>query len=164
MLSQTAEYALRAVVYLASSGDAPCVAQDIAKATRVPSGYLSKVLQGLVREKLVTSRRGLRGGFALARPASRISVLDVLAATDNPLQRITECPLGIGGHQGLCPVHRFVDEAIAELQKKFRRVTIEELVFTTRGEPPLCVVGRAARRSPSRSGRRAGTGKKAARR
>lgn len=138
MLSQTAEYALRAVVHLAANPDEPKVTRAIAEATRVPAGYLSKVLQGLVRTNLVRSQRGLGGGFKLARPAKQISVLDVLAATDNPLQRITECPIGVEAHKRLCPVHRFVDEAIAELERRFSTVSIAELLSGTDGAAPLC--------------------------
>ena len=67
MISQTVEYALRAVVYLADQGEAARTTQQIAEATRVPPAYLSKVMQGLSRGKLVHSQRGLHGGFTLAR-------------------------------------------------------------------------------------------------
>jgi len=164
MLSQTAEYAIRAVVYLAANADASHVTRNIAEATRVPPGYLAKVLQSLVRNRVVSSQRGLGGGFKLARAASAISVLDVLEATDNPLQRIKECPLGLGQHVNLCLVHRFVDEAIAELQQRFRDVTIADLLPTSDGAKPLCAVGGERTKPKSRRTRRskstAKTGKK----
>ena len=65
MISQTAEYALRAIVYLAGQ-ELPQTTQQIAATTRVPAGYLSKVLQALARGGLVHSQRGLHGGFTLA--------------------------------------------------------------------------------------------------
>ena len=94
MISLTAEYALRAVSWLASNGKEPLVNRDIADATQVPSGYLAKVLQSLGRAGLVTSQRGLGGGFVLGRSAEEISVLDVVNAVD-PLERIESCPLHI---------------------------------------------------------------------
>ena len=61
MISRTAEYALRAVVVLGSSPGGPLTTHQIAEQTRVPSGYLSKVLQALGRAGLVEAERGLRG-------------------------------------------------------------------------------------------------------
>ena len=67
VISQTAEYALRAIVYLAKMPDEAHITREIAEATRVPSGYLAKVMQTLVKADLVQSRRGLGGGFTLGR-------------------------------------------------------------------------------------------------
>src|SRR5579871_6722562 len=80
MFSQTAEYALRAVVFLASQEGKPRTTQEIALATKVPIGYLSKVMQGLGRKGLVHSQRGLHGGFTLARSAEELTVLDIIQA------------------------------------------------------------------------------------
>src|SRR5262245_46906388 len=116
MFSQTAEYALRAVVYLAAQGGEPRTAQQIAEVTRVPAGYLSKVMQALSRAGLVHSQRGLGGGFTLAVPPADLTVLDVVQAVD-PIRRIKSCPLGIKGHVNLCPLHRRLDQAIALVEK-----------------------------------------------
>ena len=66
MLSQTVEYSLRAIVWLASHPDDPQTNQQIANATLVPAGYLSKVMQSLGRGGLVTAQRGKRGAYARA--------------------------------------------------------------------------------------------------
>jgi Rrf2 family protein len=142
MFTQTTEYALRAVVYLASQAGQPRTAQQIAEATAVPHReYMAKVLQGLNRAGLVQSQRGLHGGFSLARPATELTVLDVVQAVE-PLQRIRGCPLGIAGHINLCPLHRRLDQAIALVEDALRRSTIAELLTEpsqARGIPiPLC--------------------------
>lgn len=141
MFSQTTEYALRAVVYLASQGGAPQTTQQIAEATHVPAGYLAKVMQGLSRADLVHSQRGLHGGFTLTRPADRLTVLDVVQAVD-PVRRIRSCPLGIKGHVNLCPLHRRLDSAIALVEEALKKSTIAELLAEperARGIPiPLC--------------------------
>jgi Rrf2 family transcriptional regulator, nitric oxide-sensitive transcriptional repressor len=142
MFSQTAEYALRAVVYLAAEGNEPRTAQQIAAATRVPGAqYLAKVMQGLSRAGLVHSQRGLHGGFTLTRPAEELTVLDVLQAVD-PIRRIRGCPLGLKGHVNLCPLHRRLDQAIGMVEEALRRSTIAELLTEPsqeRGIPiPLC--------------------------
>src|SRR5688572_21191147 len=97
MLSQSVEYALRAMVFLAGDEDAPKTTEEIARVTRVPQAYLSKVLQNLNHAGLVRSQRGIGGGIALARPAKEVTILEVVNAVD-PLQRIRECPLGLASH------------------------------------------------------------------
>src|SRR5437870_5794195 len=113
MFSQTAEYAFRAVVCLATYPGATLTTEQIAAATQVPEGYLAKVLQTLARRGLVRSRRGLHGGFGLARAATELTALQVLDAVD-PILRITACPLGLPEHADeLCPMHKRLDEAAA---------------------------------------------------
>lgn len=142
MISQTAEYALRAIVYLADQSDAPQTTQQIAEITRVPSGYLAKVMQQLSRAGLVRAQRGLHGGFTLAIPAKELTVLDVVQAVD-PLRRIAHCPLGIVGHQSLCPLHRRLDNAVAMVEKALGASTIAELLAEPKrgkGPKPLCSI------------------------
>jgi Rrf2 family protein len=138
MISTTGEYALRASVFLAQYEGAPQTTVQIAEATQIPRGYLSKVMQSLVRADLVNSQRGLHGGFVLARPASQITVLDILAAVDAAPERITKCPLGLKGHTSLCPVHRLMDEAIAQVEKAFRSADLAALSRSVRGVKALC--------------------------
>jgi Rrf2 family nitric oxide-sensitive transcriptional repressor len=138
MISQTAEYALRAVVALAQHHDKAMVTPQIAKVTKVPAGYLAKVLQTLGRHGLVQSRRGIGGGFTLARDPAEISVLDVVNAVD-PVKRIHRCPLQLGSHQGkLCPLHRRMDEATAHVEQSFAETTIDELLHQPGSSTPLC--------------------------
>ena len=142
MISQTAEYALRAIVYLADQSDTPQTTQQIAEVTRVPAGYLAKVMQGLSRSGLVRAQRGLHGGFTLAVPPKDLTVLDVVEAID-PLRRIEHCPLGIVSHQSLCPLHRRLDNAVAMVEKALGSSTIAELlVEPKRGKvpKPLCSI------------------------
>jgi Rrf2 family protein len=141
MISQTAEYALRAIVHLAAQGGRPQTTQQIAAVTRVPAGYLSKVMQGLSRAKLVHSQRGLHGGFTLAVAAADLTVFDVVEAVD-PLPRIRRCPLGLKGHLNLCPLHRRLDSALALVENALKESTIAELLTESnpkKGIPlPLC--------------------------
>ena len=112
MISQTAEYALRAVVWLGGRSDEPVGTKHISQAAQVPAGYLSKVLQMLARADLVVSTSGRGGGFRLTRRPEEISVLDVINAVD-PIQRIRECPLHLAGHgTELCPLHRRLDAGV----------------------------------------------------
>jgi Rrf2 family protein len=141
MFSRTVEYALRAVVYLASREGEARTAQQVAEATKVPPGYMAKVLQSLHREGLVHSQRGLHGGFTLTRSPDLVTVLDIIQAVD-PIQRIRGCPLGLKGHVNLCPLHRRMDQAIALVENALRGSTVAELLLepsAERGIPiPIC--------------------------
>jgi Rrf2 family protein len=127
MISQTAEYALRAVVCLAESPTAPMINRVIAETTQVPPEYLSKVLQSLQRAGLVNSRRGLHGGFMLAYPAADVPVLAVINAVD-PIKRIRSCPLARADHPTLCLLHQRLDDAAAVVEHTFRTTTIADLI------------------------------------
>src|SRR5688572_2899786 len=114
MFSQTVEYALRAVVHLASEAPQARTTDEIAAATRVPRAYLSKVLQSVSRGGIVHSQRGLGGGVTLAKPADQLTILEVVNAVE-PVQRIQTCPLGLAAHGvNLCPLHRRMDNALAQ--------------------------------------------------
>jgi Rrf2 family nitric oxide-sensitive transcriptional repressor len=140
MISQTSEYALRAIVWLADHSSKPQTTHDIAQSTKVPAGYLSKVLQSLGRSQLVQSQRGLHGGFVLARDAESITVLDVINAVD-PIRRIESCPLKLESHgTHLCPLHRRIDDAIASIEQAFGDTTIAELLAEPNTSRPLCDV------------------------
>lgn len=138
MLSQTVEYALRAVVYLADQAPEPRTTEQMAEVTRVPQSYLSKVMQGLVRAGLVKSQRGIHGGFVLSRPATEMTILEVVDAVD-PIQRIKTCPLGLSSHGvNLCPLHRRLDNALASVQEAFGNTTLAEVLAEPTTSVPLC--------------------------
>ena len=127
MITQTSEYALRAVVYLATNPGAPISRNEIAEATCVPSEYLTKVLQELDRAGIVTARRGPGGGYELSIEPDKASVYDVVDAISG-VPRIQECPLGIAAHLQLCPLHKRLDHAAALVEKAYRDTKIAELV------------------------------------
>ncbi len=137
MISQTSEYALRAVVHLARAEGERRTTEEIAASTSVPAPYLSKVLQALVRAGLVRSRRGRKGGFELARTPRNLSVYDVIEAVD-PLQRIESCPLGLPEHsECLCALHQRIDAAIAAAEAAFRSTSMAELLADPGPQWPL---------------------------
>lgn len=135
MLSQTAEYALRAIVTLAPAKSSAKTTSDIARESQVPLDYLSKVMNSLARAGIVNARRGRHGGFTLAIPASTMTVLDVVNAVD-PIRRIRSCPLRLQAHATrMCPLHRKLDYALALVEKAFASTTIASLCEES---GPLC--------------------------
>lgn len=127
MISQTAEYALRAMTFLAMR-DRAATGHEVAAVTRVPAGYLAKIMQQLVKAKLVRSQRGMGGGFVLSGDTDEISLLDVMNAVD-PVENIKSCPLAIQSHgSNLCPLHKRLSQAVNDLQCAFKNATLSELV------------------------------------
>ncbi len=137
MISQTAEYALRSVVCLASYPEAALITEEIAKITKVPRSYLSKVLQSLGKAGIVRARRGLHGGFSLAKPAEALSLLEVINAVD-PIPHIETCPLDLKQHGGnLCPLHKRLNDAITLIENAYRDSTIGDLLKEPTRSKPL---------------------------
>lgn len=149
MLPKTAEYALRAVVWLGRDPDSFQSADQLAEATRVPRRYLHKVLQDLVKAGLVRSQSGPKGGYALARPSTAITILDAVKATGG-IERIKTCPLGVESHRSLCPLHDELDKAYAMMEAAFSRVSVARMLDRPGDLVPLCV--------PSGRGKRRGSG------
>jgi Rrf2 family protein len=155
-LSQTAEYALRAVVYLAEHDDHSCTTHEIAEGCRMPAGYLSKVLQPLARAGIVTAQRGLGGGYLLAREPGGLTLLEVISAVE-PVHRIRDCPLQKPEHApegapettrpeyagansvvpggGLCALHSALDRAMSCIERCLSEHTIGDMVAAGAASP-----------------------------
>lgn len=143
-VSQTAEYALRAVVWLAQHPGRHQTTQQLAEGTQVSANYLPKVLQPLSRAGIVSGQRGVNGGYSLDRSPEHLNVLDVINCVD-PIERIRRCPLRLKTHLGaLCPLHRMLDDAIAENERRFAGQTIASLLRPG-SCTPLCEVDPQAR-------------------
>ena len=127
-LTQTAEYALRAMAYMTNLPDGAAIrARDLAVPTAVPPHYLSKLMRHLVVAGLIHSQKGHGGGFVLARPREQITLEEVLAAANVSLVA-GEC--AFGWHQcnaeHPCPLH--------PVWSKLQQASIEWARKTTLGD------------------------------
>lgn len=105
----------------------PRTTQQISRATQIPADYLAKIMQDLNKHDLVRSQRGPGGGFSLSRDPDRISVYDVLDSVD-PVRRIRTCPLNLKAHShALCPLHRRLDDVMAQCEAVFRKTSIADI-------------------------------------
>ena len=127
MFSQTVEYALRAMLYLASLDRAAVNSETIAGATGVPAGYLSKVMRDLVVAGLVASFRGPHGGFTLAREAADITVFDVVNAVD-PFHRVLRGASPDPLQSKIYPLHRRLDDALTDIERTLRTTTLAQVL------------------------------------
>ena len=148
MFSQTVEYALRAVVFLADHAPDACTTDQISVATKVPKPYLSKVLQNLGRNQIVRSQRGTGGGVTLVKTPEQLTILEVVNAVE-PIVRIQTCPLNLKSHgKRLCPLHHRMDDALGKVEKTFAETTLAEMLAEPTGSYPLCESEEECEESP----------------
>jgi Rrf2 family protein len=120
MISQTAEYAIRALAYIAASGnERRILAREIAHELAVPANYLSKILHHLARSRILASARGASGGFELALDPETVTLLDVVKLFDGTATR-RECFLG----QAICS-----DETPCHVHHRWKPVITSYLEF-----------------------------------
>ena len=131
MLSKTTEYALRAIVYIALQDAQGLKAgiKEIAGELELPMHFMGKILQDLVRKGLIASVKGPGGGFFLHRPASDISILEVVKEIDG-LEAFRKCGMGMKQCSDThpCPLHNEIKAYREQLLKVFKSRTIQDLV------------------------------------
>jgi FeS assembly SUF system regulator len=90
-LNKLTDYAVVLMAYIARSPEPSLhTARELAAGTQLPSATVGKVLRGLLDHHLVTSHRGMKGGYALARPSREISLAEIIGAFEGPIG-FTEC-------------------------------------------------------------------------
>ena len=121
-ITRQADYAVRAVLYLARLGTAERAATStVAEEQRIPPSFLAKIISQLSIAGLLHTSRGARGGVTLARDAKEITLLEVIEAIDGPIQ-LNECV----GEDALCsfdedcPLKPVWSEAQSELVKRLK--------------------------------------------
>ena len=130
MISQTAEYAMRTVLFIAERDDkGPVRAGDLARALGLPANYIAKTLHLLARAGILASTRGKSGGFRLARPAMDVPLLEVVAPFDDIGQR-SVCLLGRPqcSDRTPCTAHARWKEAQEGILAFFRQTTVGDLL------------------------------------
>ncbi|MBS4029764.1 MAG: Rrf2 family transcriptional regulator [Ignavibacteriales bacterium] len=128
-LSRSGEYAIRAMVYLATrNSDSITSIAEIAQSDGTPETFLRKIVQQLIRAKLLRSIRGVHGGISLARAAKFVSLLDVVEAVEGPIM-LNKCLIGPEecNKWKWCPVHTVWSEAQIQLVNTLKGKTIADL-------------------------------------
>jgi Rrf2 family protein len=128
-ISAKADYAVRAVVELAAATDEkPVKAERIANAQEIPLNFLENILGELRHAGIVRSHRGAEGGFRLARPASEVTVADVIRAVEGPLASVRGAPPEEAKYGGAASSLPRVWIAVrANLRHVVERVTIADV-------------------------------------
>ena len=130
LLPQTAEYALRAVLHIASH-ESPARVTQIATAIGVPQNYLAKTLNQLVRVGVLASTRGPAGGFQLALPAEELTLERIVSAFTGT--RVRRCLLGLGvcGEVHDCAAHLRWSPVGTQVREFFATTKVADLLHPT---------------------------------
>ncbi len=128
-ITRASDYAVRVMIHLAGLPPRSTVRQsELSKATGVSGHFLSKVLQQLVRARLIRSQRGSGGGYALAVAANGVSVLDVVQAMEGAV-RLNQC-IDEGPsceRKSWCPAHCVWAEAQAAIVRVLGGASMAQL-------------------------------------
>jgi Rrf2 family protein len=129
-ITRQADYAVRAVTYLARLGaDHRAATSLIAQEQQIPPSFLAKIVSQLSVAGLLTTSRGARGGVSLARSPEEISLLEVVEAIDGPIM-LNEC-VGDNGACNFsedCPMRPIWCDAQLELVEKLRSTTFDKVL------------------------------------
>lgn len=132
MLSNTAKYAIRAVLYVAMNGNEgeKIGIKKISSDLKIPSPFLGKIMQSLAKHKLLSSTKGPHGGFGLGKKADSITLMDIVEVVDGN-DNFYDCIIGLESckvEEKHCPIHSRYAEIRAQLREFFENKTIATLV------------------------------------
>jgi Rrf2 family protein len=129
LVTRETDYAVRTVLYLAKNSDRRVSVTEIAEAMSIPKSFLAKLLQRLVKNHVLLSSRGVNGGFALAKKASAISLLDVMEVMQGPAA-INVCAIDSGRCKmsSTCTVHPVWVDIRREVERRLAKTTISKLI------------------------------------
>ena len=133
-LTRGGEYGIRGVMYLAQHDDGKVsMLSTIAKAQDVPPRFLAKIFQALAKAGVVKSHRGAKGGFSLGRPASEITMKDVIEAIEGPIC-LNLCVIAEGecSRDKICPAHAIWEEAQGKMMDVLSRANFADLAQAER--------------------------------
>ena len=145
-ISTRAEYGIRVLVALArAEGSGPLSLTAVARSEKLPHAYLEQLVGDLRRAQLITATRGKAGGYALARPAAEISLVEAMRALDGP---ILEMPCA--GADNLeacarpqdCSVHDVFQRVHESLEGALSSTNLAEVALSAGGPPYPLVVRR----------------------
>ena len=132
MISNSSKYAIKAVLFLAlhSNEDHKIMVKDIAKPINVPQAYIAKLLQELVKENIISSTRGPKGGFYINKENESHPVINILNIIDGE-KRLTSCMLSLEkcNEDKPCPLHAILSSSRKEILKILNEKTIKELAL-----------------------------------
>ena len=131
MLSNTCKYAIRACIYLALNDEQnqKIGIKKISEDLKIPTPFLGKIMQILAKNKLLASTKGPNGGFSLGKPASKISLMDIVKIIDGD-EPFETCVISLAScvtEEKHCAVHENYYAIREQITKLFAKQTIEEL-------------------------------------
>lgn len=138
LFGNAVEYGLHCLLWLARPNAPPASSRDLAELQGAPAAFISKIFPNLEKAGIVTSTQGIQGGYQLARPPDKITVLEVVDAIEgrksifNCQEIRGRCALFKGTQpswsgQGLCGIHATMLRAEKRMREELQRTTLADL-------------------------------------
>ena len=130
-VSRSTGYAVLAVCYIAKnqgSGSGVVLSQSVSKEYDIPLEYLLKILQQLVRANVLRSKRGPRGGFSLAKPANKNTMLEIIEAVDGPMSGELNLAEQAKGEKFSGKADAVYEKAVASARNVFNKAKLSALI------------------------------------
>ena len=128
-ISRSTGYGILPVGYLAQhQKEGIILSQDISKQYNIPLEYLLKILQQLVKSNILRSKRGPRGGFSLARPPKKITLLNVIEAVDGPMISQLDLAEYARGEKYSARAEQVYKKALAQARSVFDKAKLSDLL------------------------------------
>ncbi len=146
-LSSKVEYGLHCLLWLVDSNEEPASSRDLAELQGISPSFVAKIFPKLEKARLVVASGGVRGGYRLARPADRISVLDVVDAIEG-LKPLFDCQeirgrCAVFGDKapawstnGVCAIHAVMLRAEQSMRAELRRTSLQDIAQTVGRKSP----------------------------
>jgi len=132
MFTNSVKYAMKAVLFLAvhSNEDNKIMVKDIADPINVPKAYVAKLLQELSKQKIISSTRGVKGGFYLTKTNLKQPIINIIYAIDGTY-RMNSCLLSLDNcnENKPCPLHKIANPMRSKLINSLKEKTFEDLSF-----------------------------------
>jgi Rrf2 family protein len=126
-LTRASSYALHALAYMAAKGeDRPVASHHIAADRGIPERFLLKVLKPLVSAQVLRSVKGPHGGYRLAKPAAKVTLLEVVEAVDGPV-RGQAAPIGEGRNSLDPQLEAICNQAAEQVRRHMGKVRLTDL-------------------------------------
>jgi len=141
-ITKQTDYGIVLLTHLASQPERQLNAPELASETQLPLPMVSKILKLLVREGLLLSHRGVKGGYSLARHPGEISMAEIIAALEGPIA-ITECidESSDCSHERLCPVRSNWQRINAAVRGALEGITLAEMTHPLPAVQKLVSIG-----------------------
>lgn len=141
-ITKQTDYGIVLLTHLAAQPDRQVNAPELAAETQLPLPMVSKILKLLVREGLLLSHRGVKGGYSLARLPAEITMAEIIACLEGPIA-ITEC-IDVASdcsHERLCPVRSNWQRINAAVRGALEGITLAEMTSPQAGAQKLVTIG-----------------------
>jgi FeS assembly SUF system regulator len=141
-ITKQTDYGIVLLTHLAAQPLRHLNAPELAGETQLPLPMVSKILKVLVREGLLLSNRGVKGGYSLARRPDEISMAEIIAALEGPIA-ITEC-IEVSSdcsHEQLCPVRSNWQRINAAVREALDGITLAEMAMPLSPAHKLVTIG-----------------------